>query len=145
MRDHLDKMEEKAKVIRDELFKKMGKENALDYLYELELEEKPEWFQYSAMGMELRARIGKDEAYEIIKLLKQPSNIQQENKKFTLEWSYIKTVKSKKVLKTVTKEMTRPEMINRLEAITYEDYGDDLKKWDAWVAFREENGFWRTR
>ncbi len=145
MDKNIDRMEEKARIIREDLFKKMGKENALDYLYELELEENPEWFQYSAMGMELRVRIGKDEAYEIIKLLKQSNDNQQENKKFTLEWSYIKTVKSKQVLKTITKEMTRLDMTNRLAAITYEDYGDNIEKWDKWIAFREKYGFWRTR
>ncbi len=145
MRDNIGRMEEKARIVREALFKKMGKDNALDYIYELELEEKPEWVQYSAIGMELRVRLGKEEAYAIINLLKKTQNSQLADEKHTLEWSYIKFVKNKQTIKTVSDEVTRVDMINRLAAITYEDYGDNIEQWDKWIAFREENGFWRTR
>ncbi len=145
MQDHLDRMEVKASLIYENLCNKIGKEEANQYVLDLELEEDPKSFQYSAMGMELRVRLGKEEAYAIISLLKKTQNSRLADEKHTLEWSYIKFVKNKQTIKTVSDEVTRVDMINRLAAITYEDYGDNIEQWDKWIAFREEYGFWRTR
>lgn len=145
MDDHIRFLEKKAIINRTKLFNVMGKENALDYIYELELEEKPEWFKYSAVGMELRARLGKDEAFSLINLLSDSAINLNSDTKLSLEWSYFQTINNQNVKKVVSKEMTHIEMIKRLEEITYEDYGDDMEKWNRWMAFRKEFGFWRTR
>lgn len=138
---YIEKQKEKAKIAYEKVIKKMGEEAGLDYLFGLKLDEDPEDDQYSAIGMEARARYHQDEALALIHALDKCDPNKSTSEVYTIPYKLGVVGNGRALYKNFTHKMTRAEIVERLQWITFEDYGDDIEKWKEWVAFRKEHGF----
>jgi hypothetical protein len=144
MEEHLDRMWDRGDANYAELVSDIGdKEQADEYILNLTLTEDPKEEHYSGIGLEARALYNSKEAFSIINALQEIAQSCQQS--ICVKWEQEKSNGKKLILKKYSSKMSRAEMIQRLEWITSERYGDDIELWLKWVAFREENGFMRSR
>ena len=143
MEEHLDRMWDRGLANCAELEKKMGIEQADEYILNLILTEDPQEDHYSGTGLEERASRYSQETFAIIKALEEIAQSSQPS--ICVKWEQEKINGSKFVMRKYSVDMSHNEMIQRLTWITSEEYGDDINLWKKWVEFRKENGFMGTR
>jgi hypothetical protein len=146
MEEHLDRMWDRGDINRAKLVDEIGEIGeigAREYILNLILTEDPQEEHYSGVGLEARALYNSKEAFSIINALQEIAQSYQQS--ICVKWEQEKSNGKKLILKKYSSKMSRAEMIQRLEWITSERYSDDIELWLKWVAFREENGFMRSR
>ncbi len=148
--DYMQYQEEKAKVLREKLFEEMGRTEGLFHINDLEFsddeESQKEWCKYSSRARELWGAGGFELAKAIVECLEQNQhNPDRYTKTYPLAWNIYYYEDGQYLPEPMTRVMTYQQMLTELTDIAFEDFGEDLEKWQEWIAFRKEHGFFRGR
>ena len=97
---------------------------------------------YIIFGLEARGAIHFEEACALILALRSGDKDQQN---FTVTFKRALMKNDKHSLEMMTVDMTRQQIIDRLEWISSLTFGDDISEWSEWMEISLAEGFLATR